>query len=154
MWLNQNPAWLEQLDPARAPEVTGWGLGNAWYAIFAAIGVIVLLLLIIAYAHWLTGAYRRKALAELKKIEGPASAEQLQQLSLLLRRIALRRFEPSKVAGLTGREWLEFLDYGSNRTDFSEGAGQVLANGPYRAQAEYNSQVLFGLCKKWIERNS
>lgn len=61
-------------------------------------------------------------------------ARQVAALSTLLRRAALR-FAPH-AAGLQGETWLHFLDAGDPAKPFSEGAGRLLLEGPYRRHVD------------------
>ena len=46
-----------------------------------------------------------------------------------------RRRDP-QADRLQGEAWLEFLDRGSKRRDFADGAGRVLLDGAYRREVE------------------
>ena len=76
------------------------------------------------------------------------------KLSILLRRIALRRYSREQVASLTGSDWLQFLDATGGNGDFEHGIGQVLEVGPYRPQnRELPAGELLALARRWIKQN-
>jgi len=67
-----------------------------------------------------------------------------------MRRAAITADERRRVAGLTGEEWLAWLDRGLSGRPFSEGPGRCLADAPYRADAEeqvVDAMGLLGLCR-------
>ena len=79
------------------------------------------------------------------------------EVSQLLRRVALTRWSAPQVAGLTGREWLEFLD--ATGGEFMDStAGQLLRHAAYRAEAvaAADAERLHQAARDWIrrERNS
>jgi hypothetical protein len=80
----------------------------------------------------------------------------LQELSVLLRRIALSYFPRPQVASLSGDAWLGFLDQGLVRVGaqpgFLRGPGRVLAEGPFaRDPTPVDSRALERLCRAWVE---
>jgi len=78
----------------------------------------------------------------------------IDELSVLLRRISLSHYPRSKVAGLTGNAWLEFLDLGVEGTTvqsgFSTGAGSVLALAPYKPDIRIDIAALHHICLQWV----
>ena len=75
------------------------------------------------------------------------------EVSMLLRRVALRRFPRRRVAALFGADWCRFLDETGGDGGFSRGAGQVLASGPYAARVDVDPEGLAALARLWIRRN-
>jgi hypothetical protein len=74
------------------------------------------------------------------------SGRLLGQVSGLLRRVAMTYSGRERVAGLTGAAWLRSLDELFQVNDFSNGAGQVLAQGPYAPQRSVDVSELLRLC--------
>ena len=78
-------------------------------------------------------------------------------ISRLLRRLALARYPRERVAGLSGRGWLEFLDATGGGDGFVEGAGRVLAEDAYRAEipdaAALDPERLHQLALDWVRAN-
>jgi len=68
-----------------------------------------------------------------------------------LREVALQAHPWEQVACLNGRRWLEFLDQTGDTTQFTQGTGQILSEGPYRPLQEPLSPQLFVLCREWIQ---
>ena len=76
------------------------------------------------------------------------------RLSILLRRIALRRYSRERVASLTGSDWLRFLDETGGNGDFEHGIGQILEVGPYQPQTrELPRDGLLALAQRWAKQN-
>lgn len=77
------------------------------------------------------------------------------QLNIVLRQLALMHFPQSEIASLSGKQWLAFLDKSGATQQFSNGAGRVLADAPYLAEAKYISKseikALIKLVKNWIQ---
>jgi hypothetical protein len=110
-----------------------------------------------AYLAWRRGRGRRAAVRSLVKLRnrfrnGEAPAELTAELSTLLRRAAMVRHPRAQVAGLTGHDWLEFLDDDGHR--FSEGAGKCLVTAPYAQAESVDLEALLSLCEKWMRRNA
>ena len=155
-----NPAATATLDlrdihaaapPAFWPPAPGW-----WVVALLIIAILVLSTL------WLLRRYRLYRLKGdiMDEIESlsDCSAENTEEftahLSMLLRRIALRRYSHEQVAPLTGSDWLRFLDETGGNGDFEHGIGQVLEIGPYRPQkSELPAEELLALARRWAKQN-
>jgi hypothetical protein len=132
-----------------------WPPGPGWWLLLALIigaGLLVW--------HWRRsrGQLRLQQLAvqELQKIESrfgqPDNERQvLENLSMLLRRIALSRYPRERVASLTGVRWLQFLDGVTGTDEFSNGPGRVLAEGPYNPALKADIPDLIDACRRWLE---
>ena len=75
----------------------------------------------------------------------------VRNLSVLVRKVAITKFPRREVAGLTGDEWLRFLDRSGNTDQFTQGVGRLLATMPYSSEAEFDVDSLHRLCRTWIE---
>jgi hypothetical protein len=104
-----------------APQTPGW----------LVVGALVLAGL--AALAWLwrarhrRAAFRREALAALSRVGDDPVA-----IAEILRRAALVAHGRAAVAGLSGTQWLEFLDQGMDGAPFSSGVGRAVAEAPYR----------------------
>ena len=133
------------MDPTQIPlrdlhlpePISWWPLAPGWWVVIA----LVLIGLGYLLRQWLRararGAARRYALRRLADIE-QAYAEHNNpvtfgaSLSELLRRTMLAYAPRSNVAGLTGDEWLQWLDRDLAQPVFSNGPGRQLLDLPYR----------------------
>ena len=120
------------------PEMVGWWpLAPGWWVL------IGLVLIVAGYVlrRWqqlrASGAVRRHALAQLNELL--TDYEQHRnvvrfgaEVSELLRRTMLAYAPRSKVAGLTGEEWLAWLDRDLAHPQFVSGPGRLLTELPYR----------------------
>jgi hypothetical protein len=156
-----NPAVdpLADLRGYHLPEpVSWWPPAPGWWLLG-----LLLLLLVAAAARWLAGRYQRgaptrAARAELAGLRAALardgdSAAYARGLSRLLRRYAIARFPGSRVAGLSGEDWLDFLDAHGGEGRFRRGPGRVLIDLPYRSAGDLPEADLAGLVESWILSN-
>jgi Domain of unknown function (DUF4381) len=135
--------------------VSGWPPAPGWWALSA----LTLAALAVGGAWlwrlWRRGSARRSALAEIHRLadayrsQGTAT-DLAANLSVLLRRLALVRFPHERVAGLTGEDWLAFLDRTGGGERFTRGAGRVLATAPYARTSDVDAESLLDLAGDWI----
>ena len=79
----------------------------------------------------------------------------LQSISALLRRACISLYPREQVAGLTRERWLALLDKVGQTTRFSEGPGQLLADGPYLDSVSASQvEQLIPLVESWINNCS
>jgi len=120
------------------PEAIGWWpLAPGWWLLIALLAVGLLLLCRKSWKRWRHDRARRIALRQLGRLQQdyyaqPDAVTLGARLSELLRRTMLAYSPRKEVAGLTGREWLEWLDRGLDEKVFSEGPGRALQELPYR----------------------
>lgn len=150
-----NPTSLDLKD-IHAPETIGWwppAIG--WWILAVTIPLLIIFLV------WLYKRLTRKTalktarriLAEIKQDAKRDNLSVMSDLSVLLRRVAISVSPRAKSAGLTGRQWLEFLDSSVKGAPFTEGVGQLLTDGPYRLTppTELEISQLIDLCENWLK---
>jgi hypothetical protein len=95
----------------------------------------------------------KKQLIAIKKDTSTQDSQKLQQLSELLRRVAISIAPRSEAASLTGQAWLHYLDQTVKGTPFTEGVGQYLADAHYRKSFDttVNIPQVITLCDHWIK---
>lgn len=135
------------------PAVGWWPLAPGWYAL--AVGILALLL----FGWWLWRRLRRVTVvkATLRQLDAIAArqqapVEQVRELALVLRRACLSAYPREDVAGLTGEDWLRFLDQSLPERPFSEGPGRLLLDAPYRPHCDGDLKALLDLCRAWARR--
>jgi hypothetical protein len=72
---------------------------------------------------------------------------------MTMRRFAMSASGGVPVAGLTGEQWLRFLDSRWERDEFSAGIGRVLIYGPYAPADRISADdvgALNALCIDWV----
>jgi hypothetical protein len=120
------------------PEMIGWWpLAPGWWFLIVLAVAGLSYLLYRTFRKWRRNASRRVALRELSRIQreyknGVDEVSLAIELSELLRRTMLAYAPRNEVAGLTGGNWLRWLDQGLDEKPFSEGSGQNLESLPYR----------------------
>lgn len=133
---------LAELRGYHPPDpVSWWPPAPGWWLL-----ALLILGLLTWVTVWAVGAWRRRRLAraapraaldELAALRaalarnGDAAAF-ARGLSRLLRRFALARYPRRAVAGLSGEEWLAFLDAHGGGGRFQAGPGRELLTMPYR----------------------
>ena len=133
------------MDPAEIPlrdlhlpaEIGWWPLAPGWWLLFGLAGIGVLVLTVFALKARAGNAARRAALKALDDYAGDYRRHRnpvvlVTQVSALLRRVMLAYAPRSQVAGLTGKEWLEWLDRDLDSAAFAGDAGRQLLELPYR----------------------
>lgn len=151
------PMELDLRDIHLPEPLSWWPLAPGWWMVL--VGVILLICLIVfLIKRYVKKKNSTKTLArnELSNIQkkyrqSKDSHTLVKELSVLLRRTAISVFPRTDVAGLTGNDWLVFLDKVIQRKQFSEGVGEILVSAPYKKEIEINSEELLSLCKDWIE---
>jgi hypothetical protein len=153
-------ATQQQPRDVHAPAAPGfWPPAPGWWLL----AIMLLLALLVAgrqlYRYYQLRRYRHRLLNLLSILQNSGlavtrPAQFAAEISMLLRRVALTRFPPQQVATLNGHDWLQFLDATGGHGRFCNGAGQVLADGPYRPDIELNARELLALAHDWIRRNS
>ena len=148
---------LRDIHAAAAPPV--WPPAPGWWLL----AVVIIAVLVIS-ALWLLRRYRAYRIkcqimdeldALTDSINNEYSLAFLTQLSVLLRRVALRRYAREQVASLTGSDWLRFLDATGGNGEFEHGVGQVLEVGPYCPphNRELPAEELLALARRWVKQN-
>lgn len=134
------------MDPEQIPlrdlhlpeAISWWPLAPGWWLVIALLAVGLGLLFRLFLRTRARGAARRHALCQLNELT--ADFEQhhnavafSSHLSELLRRTMLAYAPRHDVAGLTGDEWLAWLDRDLDQPRFQSKAGRKLLELPYRA---------------------
>ena len=104
------------------PPAPGWWLLLAGVLMLAALGALAL-------RRYRRRQLHRDALAEYRRLaDAPLTpAQRLRELSVLLRRAAISFYPQADIAGLTGLDWLRFLDAtlpADKRPAFIDSAGE------------------------------
>ena len=146
---------LSQLRDIHLPEpVSWWPPAPGWWLV-----AFVTLAALSAFLYFLRrrivkNRYRKVALKMLSELDGQDNGlVQLEEISALLRRVAIQAFGREKVAVLAGEAWLAFLDKTGRTTDFSTGVGRVLGSDLYRPSVEADVGQVQLIAKKWIKEH-
>lgn len=147
-------AQLRDIHPAEPiswwPPAPGWWLA-AGVALAVAIGLIFFL-----QRRALANRYRKVALNTLSLLARQDMAPApivLDEISAILRRVAIQSYGRQRVAPLAGDAWLEFLDQTGNTSEFSSGAARVLGSERYRPAVKADIDQVLVIAKKWIREH-
>lgn len=151
---------LQQLKDIHLPHpVSLWPAAPGWIMVFfMLIGCIGYL-----FSAWYQRHQKKKAikfaLSKLKKLkdlmsENSENINIAAELSTLIRRAALYYFRREEIAGLSGNDWLNFLNRSGNTTQFTQETGRLLIDAPYRKNNTNDLTPLFALIHAWLVRIS
>lgn len=149
---------LAQLRDIQIPAPTGGWIPsfNTWWISAGSI-VTVLVLALLIRRYYLRTRTRRYALSELVQMQARFAEHGqhqrlLNELNMLLRRMAMINYEREKVSPLAGKRWLEFLNRTGLTKDFTEGPGKVLIHAYEPSPEPFDEQALTEVVKQWIKR--
>jgi hypothetical protein len=162
--MNSDPTSLERLhDVILPPPVPWWPLAPGWYWVLGFVLVGLLVFLFQAFLSWQRNCYRREALTELARqrstfgdpAQRPAACRTIAEL---LKRAALSVWPRTRVASLTGAEWLAFLDQTGRMTGFGQGKGAKLIAATYdsrlaRELSEKDLNEIATLADRWLKHH-
>lgn len=142
-------------EPSWWPPAPGWWL---------LLGILIAVLLLGYYLNK-KRSYRRLSAVNLARqslssLKNQYAEQQdgkaiVRELSILLRRLSISIFPRADSAGLTGDQWLLFLDQSMSDKIFSQGPGRILIEAPYRPDVQVQEVGnLFDICEQWIEAAS
>lgn len=150
------------LKDIHLPELpTWWPPAPGWWMLG-----ILLILLIIGFPRllrWIKQCSNKKlALREFQRIRKIYDQRRDQkqlvgELSILLRRTIIGYYGRANIAGLTGEKWIRQLNALPQQSLFSEEQQELLINGQYRRDADFDVEALLQASENWIKalpRNS
>ncbi|MFY7697564.1 MAG: DUF4381 domain-containing protein [Legionella sp.] len=149
---------LSQLRDIHMPQpISGWSFSGVGYVVLGLLWSILagICYLILRRHRW--GRAKRQALRLLSSYEtqqqdDPNPQRCCASISELLRRVALVYFPRQQIAGLRGRDWLDFLNASGKKIDFNS-VSRGLLEQPYQVQdLEINISLLFSTTRRWIRQ--
>ena len=156
--MNSQPDPLSDLRDIHLPDpVSWWPPALGWWMVFG-LGIVLIVLAVWGYRRLRTPISYRSARHELKGLREAYAANRQDHklvtgLSVLLRRYAMALYGREQVAGLTGQQWLNFLDKTGNTNTFTHGVGNVLASLPYGSRESANGDELLFVVEQWLKGN-
>ncbi len=145
---------LEQLRDIHSPDPVGWWVPAPGYWL-----ILLLAIALLVYWMWRHRRYqlRRVAVRELEAIvtayESHQDDEKLaNEISTLLRRVAISFAPRKEVASALGQQWIATLQAlpESHAFEFSEDVAEFLSVGLYQRHSEIPIQQLISECRQWI----
>lgn len=138
--------------------VDSWVITPGWWCLLVATIGLVMFIALRYYYHRQLTAYRYTAIDQLSELTRSLRDHQdtplfLQQLTTLLKQVCLTSYPRARVAGLTGVDWVAFLDQTGDTSEFSMGVGQGLVDGGYAPDSNIDTDALTSLCLQWIRNH-
>tara|TARA_B100000446_G_scaffold78174_1_gene74113 strand:+ start:9491 stop:10018 length:528 start_codon:yes stop_codon:yes gene_type:complete len=128
-----------------------------WWLLAALMLVVIIGAARIFWKRHQARRYRRQAQQILKQIEAAEKTprEQLQQLTELLKRIALHAYPLLSIASLNGREWTDFLHQSAPNIRSLETVRSLLEQGIYDAREISPADIdqLMSFAAQWIQEH-
>lgn len=147
--MDPDPTSLENLrDIVVPPDVSWWPLATGWYLVSGLFLMVVMILLISLMLRLRKQAYRRAG------IKAVLEADSVQQISSILRRVALISYSREEVAALSGETWAEWLGLRAN-VSMSSRVRQQLATGAYQVADPHEDVIeLKSFAAGWIRHHA
>ena len=158
--LNNSP--LELRDIHLPDPISWWPVAPGWWILAASLLLMIIVFFIVRKIH-LNRQLKRDINAELENIKQQFQTTQnksqlAKALSILLRRASITYYPTEHIAGLTGSDWLHYLDStntrSSNKSQFQSDIGQTLLNAPYlpdNSKLDFDAPALISLCESWLK---
>lgn len=149
-----------QLNDIHLPESPGfWPLAPGWWILLALLLIAIVWLSLKIRKIVKQRKYQKQILDQYIVLETRlferSDSEAIAKINIFLRQIAINKYPRADVASLTGTRWLEFLDQTGNTKNFTQGAGHILVDAPYRSGRvlRLNMTEFKPLIRKWIKAN-
>jgi len=149
---------LAELRDIHLPDPVGWWPpAPGWWLVAALLFLAVAGLIIWRIVRHRRLAYKREALAQWQTIHADYlnhkdPSRLLADLSVLLKRTCITRYGREQTAGLTGEQWLAFLDQTGNSTEFSSGAGRALVSQRFVPTPQIDGPALLNVTLAWLKK--
>ena len=150
---------LSQLRDIHLPDpISYWPPAIGWWLLVVLLFILASFMVIYVVRWYHKRSYRRHAIKALNTLykaykKEKDSALYTFNINMLLKRSSVFCYGKNRVSKLTGDDWLGFLDDSGNTTDFTQGAGIVLASAPYTHAADIDAIALKQCCESWIRRH-
>jgi hypothetical protein len=148
---------LSQLRDIHLPEpVSWWPPAPGWWVVALITLVAVIAPMYFLRRRFLKNRYRKVALNKLSLLDSHNKGNALvvlEEISAILRRVAMQTYGRRSVAPLAGDSWLEFLDTTGKTSKFSNGAARVLGSELYRPTVEADIEQILLIAAKWIKEH-
>ena len=147
---------LQNLNDIVGPApVPWWPPAPGWYVLAGLVLVLATWFIVAASRSWFRNRYRREALNELAQLRSDQSSSGWRAVPALLKRTALASFPRTRVASLSGDEWINFLCSTVNQPGMDREAGVLLERAAYGTSGFEASEIdhLFKAAETWIRRH-
>ena len=143
--------------------ISWWPLAPGWWILLVA-AISTILFIFIVRKFYISKQLKRDIQHELEEIKNSFQQTQnksqlAKSLSVLLRRASISYYPNTKNngAGLTGEQWLMWLDNTSQPSQktkpFQSDVGKVLIHAPYlpdNAELDFDAKALIEISENWL----
>ena len=138
------------------PEAISWwppALGWWLLAVLVPLSIYLIYRLIKRIGRKTALKTARKILLQIKQDNQLDNKRKLNELSSLVRRVAISTTDRNECAGLVGQAWLDYLDRSVKGEPFTQGVGRLLSDAPYRQAVPTEQEIgeLIALCETWLK---
>lgn len=161
-----SPEQLNLRDIHLPEAVSWWPPAPGWWILLAST-VLIIAAVIILRKIYHSKQLSRDISAELDNIKQRFQKTQnksqlARSLSILLRRASISYYPEADIAGLTGDDWLAYLDDSNAKSSagnrFQSDTGRVLLTAPYlpdtdqqgHTRLDFDAEKLIRLCESWL----
>lgn len=148
---------LQQLKDIHLPHAINmwWPLAPGWYVVIALIFATSIVIVYVwrrRARQRFTARFAQVKLRDLQRLlqHNPDNINIAAEVSTLIRRTSLCYFPREEIAGLSGSEWLNFLNRTGNTTEFTQAIGRLLTDVPYQKNGVAELDSLFKLTNHWL----
>ena len=113
-----------------------WPLATGWWFLIAALIAVIAIVLLLIQRHRRPTALKQ-ALAEVDRLFGTSeisNVQRNQEISLILKKLAVTTYPREDVAGLSGQEWIKWVRSQLEGGTLSAQLLDFLKLGPYRSK--------------------
>lgn len=148
-----------ELDPLVEPDPVTFTFDSpGWYVVGGILFILICWALVRGIKRYRKNKYRREALRSLSElmVEVPNNAEHLLfEIRVLLKRVAIYKFGRTKVASLSGLEWLQFLENTGRKTPFTDCEILIHQDKDWiKDNIDELLPVAVALTKKWLKTHA
>ena len=150
---------LDELEPLFEPKPITFSFNTrAWYALGSIVLLLFIYVLVTQLKKYNKNRYRRYGVRHLDTFDISKSNDInyiVNEIRILLKQLAIKRYGRQKVAALYGEDWLKFLESKGENTPFSQNT--ILINKYIILSTEKEKKELIKLVevsKKWIKTHA
>jgi hypothetical protein len=155
------PQNLDLRDIHLPDPISWWPIAPGWWLLIVSL-LLIIAVIFISRKIYLGKQLKRDIISELENIKLQFNKTQnksqlAKSLSILLRRASISYYPENNIAGLTGNNWLNYLDITNSNASadrvFQSDTGEVLLSAPYlpdNSIQDYDAKALIQLCESWL----
>ena len=149
-------------DIALPEKISFWPPAMGFWILLGLVMIVLSYIALKKYKDWSMNAYRRAGLILLKELGDNFSVDNqeatVENISLILKRVALVAYSREKVASLTGDAWLDFLNESYGGKEFLDHPAVLLKDASYHQRKENivdenDVKKLLFLAQTWITQH-